>query len=488
MRNYNTKIFVACIGLLFAISNVYGQFTHSQIQKLEAEKLEKAKVLLENTFTPKNYFPEQDCINALPICQNSITQTFSYVGSGNVPNEINPGISCLQSGEVNNVWYVFTATATGTLNFTLSPINPADDYDWAIFNLTNNSCEEIYINPTLQVACNFSAIPGNTGANNDTIFNQNEAEILVTAGQTFVINISNFSATQSGYTIDFTASSFDITDITPPSIDSTNFVCKNYGVRIYFNEWISCSSIAADGSDFTASDSLGNSISVIGAIGGTCNGLSGYTNYIDVMLNGVETGKTVTIGIQQGSDGNSIADKCMNEYSGPSVSQLIGKQPILNLGDNLKLCPVTGFIPLLTAQFEDATYAWYKNGIKLSDTTAYYQPTSAGIYMATASKNISIEPCFVSDTLLIEMSMDYCIDNLPNAFSPNDDGYNDRFLEGVEMAIVTRWGQTIYTGSDGWDGMANGSKASNGTYYAIVKFYNSMGELITMKFPVTLIR
>lgn len=460
--------------------------TPQEIQKLENDKIEKAKNYQQ--YSQKTYYPEQDCFYALPICQNVYNQTFSYSGSGYSTNEINPGISCLQAGEVNDVWYVFTAQTSGILNFTISPLNPADDYDWAVFDLTNNTCEEIFVNPALQVACNFSAIPGNTGANNDTTSNPNEAAIPVVAGQTFVINVSNFSGTQSGYTIDFTASSFDLTDLTPPVIDSTNFVCKNYGVRLYFNEWISCSSIAPDGSDFYATDSVGNPITVIGAIGGDCNGSFGYTNYIDVMLTGVETGKTVTIGIKVGTDGNSIADKCMNEYVGGTVSQLIGPEPLFGFGEDLKLCPVTGYIPLLEANIQDAQYTWYRNGIKLPDTTSYYQPLNAGIYSLTVSKNISIEPCLVTDTIIIDMSMDYCIDNLPNAFSPNDDGYNDRFLEGVDMSIVTRWGQTIYQGNTGWDGMANGSKASNGTYYAIVKFYNSAGELITMKFPVTLIR
>lgn len=459
-----------------------------QWQKLEEAKWEKAKAMNQNAHQTKNYLPEQDCFNALPVCQNTYVQTFSYVGSGNIPNEINPGISCLQTGEQNDVWYAFTAQNSGILHFTISPLNPADDYDWAVFDLSQNSCEEIFVNPALQVACNYSAIPGNTGANNDTLFNQNEAAISMTAGQTFVINISNFSATHSGYTLDFTPSTVTLLDNTPPQADSASFVCKNFGMRIYFNEWISCSSIAADGSDFFATDSAGNTIAVVGAIGPECNGSNGYTSYIDVVLNGVVPGKTVTVGVKEGTDGNSIADKCMNFMQQMSISALIGTQPIIGLGEDLKLCPLTGFIPPLQAQVPDATYSWFKNGQPLPDTTAIIQPSSGGIYSVTVYKEMSIEPCLLSDTISIDFSMDYCIDNLPNAFSPNGDGVNDVLLAGVDMAVVTRWGQTIYMGNGGWDGMANGSKAGNGTYYAIVKFYNAAGELITMKFPVTLVR
>jgi len=64
---------------------------------------------------------------------------------------------------------------------------------------------------------------------------------------------------------------------------------------------------------------------------------------------------------------------------------------------------------------------------------------------------------------------------LPNAFSPNGDGVNDKFgVETIgnplsfEMRIYNRFGQLLFTGnsiSDKWDGTFNGKPVDMGTYY-----------------------
>jgi len=46
----------------------------------------------------------QDCAGAIPVCMNHYSQTLSFSGTGNVANEITPSISCLGSGEKNDVW------------------------------------------------------------------------------------------------------------------------------------------------------------------------------------------------------------------------------------------------------------------------------------------------------------------------------------------------------------------------------------------------
>src|ERR1041385_4311263 len=107
----------------------------------------------------------QDCLDAIPICQNVYSTTISYSGQGNVLNEINQNSSCLGSGELNDVWYTFTVQQSGNLNFLITPNNSADDYDWAVYNLTNNNCSDIYTNPSIEVSCNFSGTPGTTGPN-----------------------------------------------------------------------------------------------------------------------------------------------------------------------------------------------------------------------------------------------------------------------------------------------------------------------------------
>lgn len=67
---------------------------------------------------------------------------------------------------------------------------------------------------------------------------------------------------------------------------------------------------------------------------------------------------------------------------------------------------------------------------------------------------------------------------VPNAFSPNDDGFNEFFkpvsrgTKSLEFQVFDRWGELLFTGdqnSIGWDGTFKSSKAPDGVYIYIVK-------------------
>ena len=205
--------------------------------------------------TPTN----QDCLNAIPICQNVYSTTISYSGEGNYPNEINSGSSCLGSGELNDVWYTFTVQQSGNLNFMITPNNSSDDYDWSVYNLTNNNCSDIFTMPGLEVSCNFSATPGTTGPNGGSSqTSQNaagtpyNAVVPVLVGQTYVVNVSNFSSTQNGYTIDFSASTAVIFDQIPPQILTvSNPGCGGNTLTVTFSENILCNTVQASDFSFT---------------------------------------------------------------------------------------------------------------------------------------------------------------------------------------------------------------------------------------------
>src|SRR5687767_6978554 len=104
----------------------------------------------------------QDCLGAIPICQGFYTNTVGYSGSGNY-NDI-PWAGCLAyGGETNSVWYTFNIQTSGNLSFILTP-NGSADYDWAVFNLTNADCADLYNNfNSLVVSCNASGYTSATG-------------------------------------------------------------------------------------------------------------------------------------------------------------------------------------------------------------------------------------------------------------------------------------------------------------------------------------
>ncbi|HLP20994.1 MAG TPA: gliding motility-associated C-terminal domain-containing protein, partial [Chitinophagales bacterium] len=77
--------------------------------------------------------------------------------------------------------------------------------------------------------------------------------------------------------------------------------------------------------------------------------------------------------------------------------------------------------------------------------------------------------------------------DFPNAFTPNNDRVNDVFLDGYDLVITNRWGQTLYQGRDGWDGRYKGDKVSPGTYYYIVMLDNITDRKNAIKGTVLLV-
>ena len=212
-----------------------------------------------------------DCLGAIPVCQDVYYEPNIYAGTGSYPNEIpdcnplNCTLCCPENcldGEWNSAWYIFTVQQSGLLRFTIQPDIPSDDYDWAVFNLTDGRCEEIYsLVNTLQVSCNSAAFINETGMNSNYggtldcnfcgttgTFKWN-ADLLVLAGQTFVLYVSNWGAgAAGGYTLDFSESTAVIFDDVPPeilTIDADEVSgCSETDITIHFTENVTCDWVA----------------------------------------------------------------------------------------------------------------------------------------------------------------------------------------------------------------------------------------------------
>ena len=94
----------------------------------------------------------------------------------------------------------------------------------------------------------------------------------------------------------------------------------------------------------------------------------------------------------------------------------------------------------------------------------------------------------VTDTLKINIHFKVdCTEifMIPNAFSPNDDGINDRFRiieENITVKrfdIYNRWGIKVFESTDaltGWDGKINGKNAEIGVYLYILEYSTNITE------------
>lgn len=235
----------------------------------------------------------QDCMGAIPVCQDIYVEENSYHGSGNYPNEIyNPSGDCTQDcpgscldGEKNSVWYIFTVQVAGLLRLTIDPAGN-DDYDWAVYDVTDLRCADIYASYNqMQKSCNAygsNTLNGNTGistANGGTtncshcgeagtkIWNK---DLPVLEGRTYVLVVENWSNTNQGYTLDFSASTASIYDNVRPELQGVladEITCGTTEVLVDFSENVMCESV--DASDFIF-DGPGGPYTVLDAQGEAC--------------------------------------------------------------------------------------------------------------------------------------------------------------------------------------------------------------------------
>ena len=86
---------------------------------------------------------------------------------------------------------------------------------------------------------------------------------------------------------------------------------------------------------------------------------------------------------------------------------------------------------------------------------------------------------------------------IPNAFTPNGDGKNDRFrllgqsLDNFTMEIYNQWGEQIFTTNDinlGWDGSTIRGAAETGTYVYVMYGTDINGQKVVYKGKVNVIK
>jgi gliding motility-associated-like protein len=103
-------------------------------------------------------------------------------------------------------------------------------------------------------------------------------------------------------------------------------------------------------------------------------------------------------------------------------------------------------------------------------------PESFGCYALSTLDSIGNESD-LSEILCVEICPEY---ELPNAFTPNGDGFNDlfiprqnRFVRQVDFKVFNRWGNLVFKTTNpnlNWDGNdMNGNALSEGTYFYTVQ-------------------
>lgn len=145
--------------------------------------------------------PPEDCSGAITICNNqAFNNNTQSTGCAFDLDAANQG--CLASAERQGTWYYFSPSTGGNVAFTISPTDPTDDYDFAIwgpFPPGNPICPP----PGAPLRCSYAAPAGDTGLNYTAVDASEGAggdkwvdDLAVVAGQVYILYVSNFS--QSG--------------------------------------------------------------------------------------------------------------------------------------------------------------------------------------------------------------------------------------------------------------------------------------------------
>jgi gliding motility-associated-like protein len=156
---------------------------------------------------------------------------------------------------------------------------------------------------------------------------------------------------------------------------------------------------------------------------------------------------------------------------------------------------LTGDVYQMLSSGSAGSYLWTPS-TGLSSATVLSpsaSPQTTTTYTLTVT---SPQGCTASDQMTLTV-VPYCIKPM-NAFTPNGDGINDRWLItdgncliGVRAQVFNRYGSRVFESpnyDNTWDGTYKGKHLPDGTYYYVLEFVLLNGKRQVLKGDVTILR
>lgn len=156
---------------------------------------------------------------------------------------------------------------------------------------------------------------------------------------------------------------------------------------------------------------------------------------------------------------------------------------------------LTGDVYQMLSSGSAGSYLWTPS-TGLSSATVL-SPTAAPQTTTTYTLTVtSPQGCTATDQMTLTV-VPYCIKPM-NAFTPNGDGINDRWLItdgncliGVRAQVFNRYGSRVFESpnyDNTWDGTYKGKPLPDGTYYYVLEFVLLNGKRQVLKGDVTILR
>lgn len=201
----------------------------------------------------------------------------------------------------------------------------------------------------------------------------------------------------------------------------------------------------------------------------TISQTSAYT--VTASLNGCVRARTVNIGIKPNPAINAGPDKTILEGELATLDGSGSANPVF-----IGWTPANSIIA----------------GVNLYGAVA--KPAATTVYTLTVRNT---DGCTSTDNATVTV-IPYCV-KVMNAFTPNGDGTNDRWLVSsstacytrMAVAVYNRYGNLVYkndTYNNDWDGTYKGKPVPDGTYYYSNTYYLIGGKAVTVKGDVTILR
>lgn len=261
---------------------------------------------------------------AFPVCGTTVFQQ-NTVPTCTTNDIIVPGCSVASGGasyqNKNPFFYKFTCYVTGTLGFVINPLANNEDYDWQLYDITGKNPNSIFNDASLVVIGNWAGTYGPTGASSDGINSiqcasdpaANEPTFskmpTLIQGHEYLLMVSHFTDTQSGYNLSFGGGSAVITDPKIPHLSTSKAGCGGNTISIKLNKRVRCNSITAAGTEFSLSPAV---TTVISAIPDSCSFGFDFDELTLTLAAPLPNG-TYDLIINDGSDLNTLIDVCGNK-------------------------------------------------------------------------------------------------------------------------------------------------------------------------------
>ncbi|MFZ1678273.1 MAG: gliding motility-associated C-terminal domain-containing protein, partial [Saprospiraceae bacterium] len=216
----------------------------------------------------------------------------------------------------------------------------------------------------------------------------------------------------------------------------------------------------------------------------------------DTMVTGLQDGTYIVTVVD--ADGCSVSDT-FTIIGSPSLSFSLPPLYEIHPGDSVEVI-VTGDVNV-----SGLHYQWFPGSFLSCDTcsTTWAFPDTSTFYSVLIT---DADSCAYDLSTYISVTFDSSTFDriyVPNVFSPNGDGINDRWtifsrLDNTyvhSLFLFDRWGQMLFYKGEfllntfyGWDGISRGQKLSAGVYAYVAELTLGDGTKRRVKGDVTLIR